>query len=277
MASFEPLLLLKSERNASSHRSEFLITVRLTIAVVCRAQVLAVSIVLAHLVDAVRSGGERRQPAKRVGSVPLQHLGALRRRLHRQLHRQPRRLHDHQGGLRSSHRHPGLEGILMTRTSVNTSRRHRSREYIYIYIYIYTINNRIVAQIWLSESPRPRLEPDICALRVRPVCHYTVSRVLFLSARQSVRSQAGLQVRNGRARKYGNEPTEQLPGHVRVYETVQQIQSRRGCEGDQRRVGEALTSLGRTVLISSSITSVRSYMRTWVRPYVRTYVRASWN
>ena len=61
--------------------------------------------------DAVRSRGERRQSAWRLKSFPWQHLGAVRRRVHGQLHGQPGRLYDHQGGLRQTVRHTGLEGI----------------------------------------------------------------------------------------------------------------------------------------------------------------------
>ena len=93
----------------------------------CRTQVLAVSRVLADLVHVVRSGGQRRQsswcvqscppsrhwPSSRtagrglrrrrswcVQSVCGERLGAVRRRLHGQLHRQLGRIHDHQTGLR---------------------------------------------------------------------------------------------------------------------------------------------------------------------------------
>jgi len=64
-----------------------------------RAQVLAVSVVLAHLGDAVRRRGERGLAARCRQQVRRQRLGAVRRLLHGQLHGQPGRVHDHTANL----------------------------------------------------------------------------------------------------------------------------------------------------------------------------------
>ena len=84
--------------------------VTISIVSIRRASLLVVPIVLAHLGDAVRSGSERGQPTRCVESFPRQHLGPVCRRLHGQLYGQPGGLHDHQGGLRPTDGHPGLEG-----------------------------------------------------------------------------------------------------------------------------------------------------------------------
>ena len=93
----------------------------------CRTPLLALPLLLAHLVDAVRRRRQGGQSARRVEPLARQHLGAVRRRLHGQLHGQPGRLHDHQGGLRQADRHPGPAGEQTPRRYVNTpARQHAS-------------------------------------------------------------------------------------------------------------------------------------------------------
>ena len=70
-----------------------------------RAQVFTVPSILAHLGDAVWSGRERGLATRCRQQVYGERLGTIRRVLHCQLHGQPRRVHDRQGGLRQNHRH----------------------------------------------------------------------------------------------------------------------------------------------------------------------------
>ena len=75
-----------------------------------RAQVLIVSLLLDDMGHAVQRRCGHRRSQGRLQPLPGQHLGALRPRLPGLLHRQPSRLHDHQGGVLRPVRHTGLEG-----------------------------------------------------------------------------------------------------------------------------------------------------------------------
>ena len=75
-----------------------------------RSQVLIVSLLLDDLGHAVQRRCGHGRSQGRLQPLPGQHLGALRPRLPGLLHRQPGRLHDHQGGLLRPVRHTGLEG-----------------------------------------------------------------------------------------------------------------------------------------------------------------------
>ena len=82
-----------------------------------RAQVFVVPFVLADMGDAVRRGGERRLSARCRQQVRRERVGAVRGLLHCQLHGEPGRVHDRQGGLRQDRRHQRL-GRAYTRTAI---------------------------------------------------------------------------------------------------------------------------------------------------------------